>query len=241
LTRNEWHAAHARYLFAVHALSKVFRGKFLDGMHQLFDKQQLVFPDGVTTVAPLSGDATFREWCARLRRQPWVVYSKAPFAGPEKLLNYLGHYTHRVAISNTRLLSCDDGQVVFHYRDRAAGDIRKTMSLPADEFLRRFLCHVLPKGFQRIRHYGLLASRSKGELLPRCRELLGAIEPDPPVKKTTAEWIQLVLNIDVSRCPRCGQAGLQRTELPPVPSYRACQRPAHGAPHSMLVAGHDTS
>ena len=136
--------------------------------------------------------AAFAALIADLRRHDWVVYSKAPFAGPDKLLRYLGHYTHRVAISNSRLISCDDGQVVFHYRDRTAGDVRKTMSLPADEFLRRFLCHVLPSGFQRIRHYGLLASRTKKEDLSRCRELLAAPKPEPPAKKTTAEWLLLL-------------------------------------------------
>jgi hypothetical protein len=214
--RERWLSAHPRFLFPVRALSKVFRGKFLDGLHRLFDEERLVFPPSVAKVAPLAHAPTFRALCAQLRRLPWVVYSKAPFAGPEKLLNYLGHYTHRVAISNARLPSCDFDQVLFYYRDRAAGDIRKTMSLPADEFVRRFLCHVLPSGFQRIRHYGLLASRNKQQCLTRCRQLLGMPAPEPPVKKTTAEWLLLLLGIDVQRCPVCGQDTLQRTILLPV-------------------------
>ena len=128
-------------------------------------------------VAALADPEAFAQLLSRLRHKPWVVYSKAPFAGPRKLLDYLGRYTHRVAISNSRLLDVDDQQVHFHYRDRPAGDIRKLASLPADEFLRRFLLHVLPKGFTRIRHYGLSAGRSKNELLPHCRHLLGAAEP----------------------------------------------------------------
>jgi predicted Zn-ribbon and HTH transcriptional regulator len=214
LDRDQWLPAHRRFLFPVRALSKVFRGKLLDGLRRLYDTQQLLFPATVRAVAPLADPAHFDEWLSVLRQQPWVVYSKAPFAGPEKLLTYLGHYTHRVAISNARLLSAEDGQVVFHYRDRTAGDLRKTMALSADEFLRRFLCHVLPSGFQRIRHYGLLASRTKHEDLARCRDLLGVPTP-PPVKKTTAEWILLLLGIDVDRCPRCRTQGLQRTPLPP--------------------------
>ena len=213
--RQQWLPAHPRFLFPVRALSKVFRGKFLDGLHRLFDEQRLVFPPSVAKVAPLAQAPSFRAWCAQLRRLSWVVYSKAPFAGPEKLLNYLGRYTHRVAISNARLLCCADGQVLFHYRDRAAGDIRKTLALPADEFLRRFLCHVLPSGLQRIRHYGLLASRTKQEHLTRCRQLLGMPGPQPAVKKTTAEWLLLLLGIDVNRCPRCGQDTLQRSLLLP--------------------------
>lgn len=153
-------------------------------------------------------------------------YADPSFAGPDKLLTYLGHYTHRVAVSNTRLLSCDDGQVAFHYRDRAAGDVRKTMTLPADEFLRRFLCHVLPSGFQRIRHYGLFASRTKADLLTRCRELLGEPAPTPPEKKKADEWLLAVLGIDVKRCPACGQPTLQRTMLLPERAAPTTKRPA---------------
>jgi hypothetical protein len=202
-------------LFPVRALSKVFRGKFLAGLNRLFVEGRLVFPPSMADVAKLAEAANFAQWLAELRRHDWVVYSKAPFAGPEKLLNYLGHYTHRVAISNRRLISCDDGQVVFHYRDRAAGDVRKTMSLPADEFLRRFLCHVLPSGFQRIRHYGLLASRNKSDLLARCRQELQTPTPSKPTKKTTAEWLLKLWGIDVTRCPRCGEP-IERTRLSPT-------------------------
>jgi hypothetical protein len=141
-------------------------------------------------------------------------------AGPRKLLDYLGRYTHRVAISNSRLIGVDDQQVCFHYRDRPAGDIRKVASLPADEFLRRFLLHVLPKGFTRIRHYGLNAGRTKNELLPRCRQLLGIAEPEVLPPKTTAEWLLLLLGLDVTRCPRYGYQPLERTELAPVPYFR---------------------
>jgi hypothetical protein len=235
--REQWLPAHPRFLFPVRAASKVFRGKFLDGLHRLFAEQRLVFPPSVPKVAPLADAPTFRARCAELRCLPWVVYSKAPFAGPEKLLNYLGHYTHRVAISNARLLSCDDGQVVFHYRDRAAGDIRKVATLPADEFLRRFLCHVLPSSFQRIRHYGLLASRNKQDSLTRCRELLGMSAPTPPMKKTTAEWVLLLLGIDINRCPRCGQKTLRRTTLLPM---RAHRQVTASAP-STCPQGDDTS
>jgi hypothetical protein len=212
--RQQWLPAHPRYLFPVRALSKVFRAKFLEGLHQLFDGQRLVFPPSVQAVAPLAQPQTFGALCAQLRRLDWVVYSKAPFAGPEKLLDYLGRYTHRVAINNSRLLSCDDGQIRFHYRDRADGDLRKIASLPADEFLHRFLCHVLPSGFQRIRHYGLLANRSKQDNLQRCRQVLNAAPPQALEKKSTAEWL-LLLAIDITRCPQCGGT-LQRTELPRV-------------------------
>jgi hypothetical protein len=231
---TQWLPAHTRYLFPVRALSKVFRGKFLTGLQRLFAEDSLHFPLGLDSVAPLAKAANFAAWIAELRRHDWVVYSKAPFAGPEKLLSYLGHYTHRVAISNRRLISGDDGQVVFHYRDRAAGDVRKTMTLPAHEFLRRFLCHVLPGGFQRIRHYGLLASRNKSDLLAACRQALHVPAPPPPEKKTTAEWLLKLWGIDVTRCPRCGRGGLERTELPPA-------RISHAASIARPVQEHDTS
>jgi hypothetical protein len=232
---QQWLPSHPRYLFPVRALSKVFRGHFLDGLHRLYARGVLVFPEAVPRVAALADAEAFRALCAELRRLPWVVYSKAPFAGPKKLLAYLGRYTHRVAIGNARLRNCEDGQVAFDYRDRAAGDVVKTMALPADEFLRRFLCHVLPDGFQRIRHYGLLASRNKATHLARCRELLAVEAPPVPVKKSAAEWL-LLLGIDVERCPHCGQRGLQRTRVLPV------RRPATRPPEpTKAITEHDTS
>ena len=214
---GQWRQARANFLFPVRALSKVFRGKFLDGLRQLQRQQRLIFPS--TSANPdwsgLAAPARFDALLGRLRRKPWVVYSKAPFAGPEKLLNYLGHYTHRVAISNSRLLAVDDHQVHFTFRDRADGNRKKVAALPAQEFLRRFLRHVLPKGFTRIRHYGLLAGRNKKQLLSRCRQLLAAAEPQPLQPKTAAQWLLLSLGLDITRCPQCGHQPLQRIELPP--------------------------
>jgi len=209
---QRWHPSRPRFLFPVRALSRVFRGKFLEGLQELYDNQRLCFP---APVEQLGGAVVFQALLAQLRRKSWVVYSKPPFAGPEKLLNYLGRYTHRVAISNARLLSADDGQVCFRYRDRTDDDRVKALTLPAEEFLRRFLLHTLPSGFQRIRHYGLLANRNKKEHLARCRDLLGAEPPEPLEKKTTAEWLLLLLGIDITRCPRCGQGPLQRSLLEP--------------------------
>ena len=215
--RTQWLPAKPKFLFPVRALSKVFRGKFLNGLRQLYVNGQLVFPAAVAAVAPLAKPAAFAALLAELRGKPWVVYSKAPFAGPEKLLGYLGQYTHRVAISNSRLIDVDDHQVRFHFRDRPAGDIRKVATLPAHEFIRRFLLHVLPEGFTRIRHYGLLAGRHKNELLPRCRQLLGADQPEPVTEKSTADWLLLLFGLDISRCPQCGHQPLQCIELAPMP------------------------
>ena len=150
---------------------------------------QLVHPSiqdiATRILSPLTpAGAGIKSLCNPLYRKPWVVYAKPPFDGPEKVLDYLGRYTHRVAIANHRLLDVDDGKVSFAFRDSADGDRRKVCTLGAEEFTRRFLLHVLPKGFVRIRHFGFLAGRAKGRDLPRCREALGMgpapeAPPDP--------------------------------------------------------------
>jgi hypothetical protein len=195
----------------------MFRAKYLDGLSVLLERGQLDLPPHLVGL----GDAHSRRRLLRLwRNRPWVVYSKPPFCGPRKLLDYLGRYTHRVAISNHRLLDCEEGQVRFSYRDRRDGDRRKTAQLPAEEFLRRFLQHVLPDRFLRIRHYGLLANRQKNKRLTRCRELLGAPTPanesDPP--RSVNDWM-LLLGIDITRCPCCGDA-LHRQLILPAPHPR---------------------
>jgi hypothetical protein len=207
---SRWIAGGRQFLFPVRGLSKMFRAKYLDGLARLLEAEQLDLPP---QLAELAQGGTRRRWLRRCRKKPWVVYSQAPFAGPRKLLDYLGRYTHRVAIGNHRLLSCDDGQVRYRYRDRRDGDRLKTDALPAEEFLRRFLQHVLPNRFLRVRHYGLFANRDKQQRLARCRELLGV----RPLKAdeqphTAAEWMRILLGIDITRCPCCGEQ-LQRQAL----------------------------
>jgi hypothetical protein len=199
---RRWMPGQRKFLFPVHALSKVFRGKFLDGLRQLTQRGRLGC--GPDELGPL---------LSSLRRKPWVVYAKRPFAGPEPVLDYLGRYTHRVAISNDRILGLRDGMVTFAYRDRAQGDVPRTMTLRADEFIRRFLLHVLPRGFMRIRHFGFLANRGKAKALARCRQLLQFEPPPPSEPRTTAEWVRHLTGTDLTRCPRCGHGPLIRTEL----------------------------
>ena len=213
---SQWIAGGRQFLFPVRGLSKMFRGQYVDGVARLLERNELDLPPQLTALGePAGRRRLLRQW----RRKSWVVYSQAPVAGPRKLVDYLGRYTHRVAISNQRLLSCDNGEVSFTYRDRSDGDRRKTMRLPADEFLGRFLQHVLPDRFMRIRHYGLLANRDKQQRLARCRELLGAaaVAVDQSSKsRTTADWM-LSLGIDITRCPCCGDI-LHREVLPPKPT-----------------------
>jgi len=205
---SRWIDAGQKFLFPVRALSQVFRGKYVEGVEKLLATNELDLP-------PQWAEPNDQRQLVRaLRRKAWVVYSKRPFAGPEKLLDYLGRYTHRVAISNQRLLSLENGQIDFTYRDRRDGDRRKTMRLPAEEFIHRFLKHTLPSRFMRIRHYGLLANRAKQERLAKCRELLGTSAPKPNEPKTLADWILLWTGDDVMRCPQCGCAEFVTEEIP---------------------------
>jgi hypothetical protein len=214
LDGSRWIAGGNKFLFPVHALSKMFRARFLDGLEKLFDTDRLDLPPHLVS---LRESPARRQFLKALRTKPWVVYSQRPFAGPQKLLDYLGRYTHRVAIANHRILSCQDGQVRFTYRDRRDADHRKIATLPAEEFIGRFLKHVLPERFQRIRHYGLLANRGKRKRLDRCRELLGTKRPDvaDPKPQTATEMMQTLLGLDVNRCPCCGNM-LRREVLQPV-------------------------
>ena len=162
----------------------MFRGKHLAGLADLLDKDLLDLPPQL--VHP--GDPVHRRrWLRRCRRRSWVVYSQAPFAGARKLVDYLGRYTHRTAIGNHRIVSCEEGEVTIGYRDRADGDRVKLERLLAEDFIGRFLQHVLPSGFFRVRHYGLLANCVKKELLVRCRQLMGA-QPRRPAKPS--DWMK---------------------------------------------------
>ena len=199
--RSRWLPAKPGFLFPVRALAQVFRGKYLAGLRQAFARQQLRFAGSVTGLA---APAAFAAFLASCRTPDWVVYAKPPFAGPAQVLEYLGRYTHRVAISNERLVSLDDGQVRFRWKDYAHGDRVKTMTLPAAEFLRRFLLHVLPDRFVRIRHFGLLANRTRTAKLARCRHLL-AVPPAPPPgpPEAVAALVQRLTGVDIAQCPVC--------------------------------------
>jgi hypothetical protein len=198
---DRWLSAREDFLFSVRALSKVFRGKFIDLLKQAFAKDDIIFPGAIQH---LKTQEEFLKLLKQLWEKDWVVYSKKPFAGPQQVLDYLGRYTHRVAISNNRIIGIDNGQVSFTYKDRKNNDSRKVMTLKADEFIRRFLLHVLPDRFMRIRHFGFLANRSKKHNLGLCRQLLG-LSPELPevAKKTSRELMFDLTGIDPTKCPQC--------------------------------------
>ena len=197
-----WVHSRPRFLARVEVLSRLFRGKMLALLADAHADGKLAF---FNTHAGLADAKTFKRFLAPLRRTEWIVYCKAPFAGPMQVLRYLSRYTHRVAISNRRLVSAEDGGIAFRWKDyRIEGPERwKTMTLTPHEFIRRFLIHVLPKGFHRIRHYGLLANANRADSIAKARELLGAAPRvvEPEEKKAAAPDEPRVLPCP---CPRCG-------------------------------------
>jgi hypothetical protein len=167
-----WIASRRSFFLPVKVLSRLFRGKFLAGLKTAFREGQLEFHG---RFAQLAEPRSFAAWLRCLFRHDWVVYSKRPFGGPEHVLRYLAAYTHRVGISNGRLVALADSKVTFRWRDSAHGNKKRVMSLPVDEFLRRFLLHLLPRGFVRIRNFGFLANRQRTTLLPLCFQLLQSV------------------------------------------------------------------
>jgi hypothetical protein len=204
---TRWIPARENYLFSVRALSKVFRGKFIAFLEKAFARDKLIFPGQTEHLGTPEG---FSYLIQQLWKKDWVVYSKKPFAGPEQVLDYLGRYTHRIAISNHRILTAEHGNVTFQYRDRKDNNTLKETTLEADEFIRRFLLHVLPKRFMRIRHFGFIANRSKKKTLSRCRQLLGLSPQLPePAEKTTRELMLELTGIDVDKCPFCKKGSMK--------------------------------
>jgi len=207
---DRWIPAKPTFLFPRPALSRVFRGKYIDYLRQVFANAKLRFAG---STAELEVPARFERFLTQLRAHDWVVYLKPPFAGPERVVSYLGRYTHRVAISNNRLISFEDGQVRFQWRDYRHGNRCKTMTLRAEELIRRFLLHTLPKGFMRIRHYGVCASRCRGVLLPACRAALEQPAPEPRDPEPADELMLRLTGIDVHQCPHCHVGRLVRIAI----------------------------
>ena len=209
---TRWVDTQPQFLFPVMALGEVFRGKFLGVLRTSEMTQALRFTEHTQRLSTKAGLAHLID---RLYDKNWVVYAKRPFKGPEQVLEYIGRYTHRVAISNHRLVDVRDGWVSFTYRHRKKGNQLQSLEWPAEVFIQRFLFHLLPPGFVRIRHYGLLANRCKAEALRECRQALGQ-PPDPPAAapKSIAPWMQQWTGIDITCWPQCGHQPLVRTPLP---------------------------
>jgi hypothetical protein len=220
LDESEWVVGSDRFFLPGRVLSRVFRGKFLAGLRTAFRRGQLCFPG---KIAVLADPARFNRLLSQTVRSDWVVDAKPPFGGPATVLKYLARYTHKTAISNNRLLSLEDGRVTFRWKDYAQGGQWRTMTLDAIEFVRRFLMHVLPSGFMRVRHYGILANCHRREKLARCRELLGttpttdSVQPDPPEAMPHESSVT-----PTHVCPICGAGRMiVIEELPPMTMAQA--------------------
>jgi len=197
LDHTRWVHSRDQYFLPKEVLREVFRGKFVDALKQAFQDGQLNFQGNLKLLAQ---PKIFAAWLRPLYRQDCIVYLKRPFGGPEYVLQYLGRYTHRVAISNHRLVSFTDGQVTFRWRDSAHHNQQKLKTLRVDKFLRRFLLHILPQGFVRIRHSGFLANRRRATTLPLCFQLLGSAQKPPTERRASSSEDSAHLY----RCPKCG-------------------------------------
>ena len=204
LDGQHWVACKPNFLLSVHALSRTFRRLFLDGLEAAFRRGELGF---FGDLAPLAALDAFTGRVRALRKSPFVVYAKPPFGGPERVLAYLARYTHRTAIANSRLVAVEDDEVAFSYRDYRRGGRYRAMRLDPHEFIRRFLMHVLPDGFHRIRHYGFLAKRERGSNLARVRDLLErqiVRKPDDGAAATANGEPTASAPDPFAACPDCG-------------------------------------
>jgi len=224
---QHWVPAKNSFLVPVKALSQIARGKFLDALRETFHQGKLFFRGNAEE---LKEESAFNRFLKKLRRQKWVVYAKKPFDGAQHVYAYLSRYTHRVAISNHRLVNCQNGQVIFKARNNQSPENPRQVTLPAQEFIRRFLLHVLPSGFVKIRHYGLLSPANAKTKLETARTLILQREsanqnPQPPAKhpaekviqpQTWQELLSHLTGINLQTCPKCKKGTLVRKLLTPA-------------------------
>jgi hypothetical protein len=210
---TQWISCRAGFFLPVRVLSRLFRRLFLEQLVKAYDAGKLEF---FSSLESLRDRSSFLDYLAPTRATEWVVYAKRPFAGPEQVLDYVGRYTHRVAISNNRLLDIAEGKVSFRYKDYRHDAQQKTMTLEAEEFIRRFLLHVLPEGFQRIRYYGFLANRYREHKLARCRKLLDMPAPEPPASELSKDYrdrYEQLTGSSLWECPVCHQGRMLVIEI----------------------------
>jgi hypothetical protein len=219
---SRWISCRPRFFLPVRVLSRLFRRLFLTYLQDAFDAGKLQF---FSSLEVLRDPQAFQDHLGSVRNVEWVVYAKPPFAGPQQVVDYVGRYTHRVAISNQRIVDIEDGEVKFRWRDYRDNNQEKIMPLSADEFIRRFLLHVLPSGFHRIRYYGFLANPHRQEKLELCRQLLGMAPGELPSVAATAEGYrdryERLSGHSLWECPVCHRGRMVAVQLLP----RACSSP----------------
>ena len=221
---QRWISSRPGFFLPVKVLSSLFQGKFLNHLKQAYDSGKLKFPGKIEA---LKKGPAFKKFLADLYQQKWVVYCKPPLKRVEQVVEYLGRYTHRVALSNDRLVAFDGSQVIFRWRDSADGDKIKLLTLEAFEFIRRFLLHVLPDRFVKIRHYGLLSNRGRKRKLLRCHKLLGVSikeETEESPKETWQDLLTRITGVDPRVCPFCSQGKMIQREILPACVIRTADR-----------------
>lgn len=216
---TQWKPARKKkkYLFRNDSVAKEFKKRFLGKMQKAYDQDKLIFPGNTE---PYGKCANFKALLSQAGNKKWVVYAKRPFAGPEQVLEYLGRYTHRVAITNNRIKAIGHGNVTFTYKDRKDDNKVKEKTVPATEFIRRFLLHILPKGFMKIRYFGFLAHTNKGKYIPLLRKLIDPLAKIPAKVKESIEEIMLrLIGIDISQCPECKKGRMVIMNELPRPAW----------------------
>jgi hypothetical protein len=218
-TKDKWVPARQSFLFRIESLAKEFRKRYLRNLETAYLKEQLIFPGNT---AQFESKQKFGQLIKSLSKVKWIAYAKRPFAGPQQVLDYLGRYTHRVAISNNRIISILNGKVTFTYRDRQRDNEIRKMTLDAEEFIRRFLLHVLPKGFLKIRYFGFLSHRNKKQAIPLLRKL---IDPDAKfpekVNETILEMMLRLTGTDITCCPKCKKGKMKMIKKLPRQCYNS--------------------
>jgi Putative transposase/Transposase zinc-binding domain len=216
IDHDRWIACRPGFFLPVRVLSRLFRRLFLEALDQAFRQGRLQF---FSPLEPLRDPSAFDRHLAQLRKTEWVVYAKPPWGGPQQVLEYLGRYTHRVAISNQRLLALQDDQVSFQWKDYRQPHQSKVMTVGAEEFIRRFLLHALPAGFQRIRHFGFLANCHRQAKLALCRQLLTSPLADLLARPTDyRDFYQALTHQSLRICQQCGIGRMARIQI--LPAYR---------------------
>ena len=213
-TKDKWIPTKDNFLFKITSLAKEFRKRYLKLLLNAYLKDELIFTQ---KTAALNSRQAFQRLIASVSKKRWIAYAKRPFAGPQQVLEYLGRYTHRVAISNNRIISIDNGRVTFTYIDRQKDNQIKKMTLDADEFIRRFLLHVLPKGFFKIRYFGFLSHTNKKEQIPLIRKLIDPEATLPQkIKESISEMMLRLTGTDISCCPKCNKGKMVRIRKLPI-------------------------
>lgn len=213
LDGKQWICSKTNFFIPVKVLSSLFRGKFLDGLKKDYEAGRLKFQG---QIEQLKETSSFKSFLTSLYRQDWVVYCKSPLKNPEKVMDYLGRYTHRIALSNDRLIKLEDNHVTFRWRDSADNNKIKLLTLEAWEFIRRFLLHVLPDQFVKIRYYGIMSHRGQKTKLSRCKKLLGVAaneETEEVPKETWQDLLTRITGIDPTICPHCGKGRMIQREI----------------------------